>query len=143
MFIYGKTASNAIALMSYLASLPKGRLVGPAQMAQARGISKALAAKLLTRLAEAELVASQPGPGGGYRLGRPAESISLFDIAVLFEQIDEPLSLCPLGHNRCGSAPKCPLHDQIAEIRGENRRFMNNTRLSIFAAGSQEASTSN
>jgi len=132
MFIYGQTASNAISLMSYLAALPLGRLAGSTEMAEARGISKALAAKLLTRLAQAGLVAGQPGPGGGYCLGLPADSISILRIAALFEQI-EPPSLCPFGRNWCGNGPRCPLHDKIASMINANRRFMEETRLSIFS----------
>lgn len=133
MFIYGKTASNAISLMSFLAALPPGRLASPNEMAEARGISKALASKLLTRLAQAGLVAGLQGPGGGYCLGRSADSISIFQIASLFEQI-EPPSLCPFGHNWCGNGPRCPLHFKIAEMLNANREFMNNTRLSIFCS---------
>ena len=132
MFIYGKTASNAISLMSYLAALPAGKLAGAQEMGEARGITKAHAAKLLTQLAQAGLVEGQPGPRGGYRLGRDAASISLLDIASLFEQT-EPPSLCAFGHNWCGNGPHCPLHFKIEEMLANNRRFMVDTRLSVFA----------
>lgn len=62
MYLYGKTASNAIAVMSYLAACP-GQIVGSAEIAEARGISRALTAKLLTQLSSAGLVQGQPGPG--------------------------------------------------------------------------------
>src|SRR5690606_8802872 len=97
MFIYGKTASNAIAVMSYLAADP-ARRAGSGEIAESRGISRALTAKLLTQLATAGLVEGQPGPGGGYTLAKPASEISLMAIASLFEQTDPP-SLCPFGAN--------------------------------------------
>jgi len=131
MFIYGQTASTAISLMSYLAALPSGRLAGSNELAEARGVSKALAAKLLTRLAQAGFVAGQPGPRGGYSLGKEADSISIFDIAALFEQI-EPPSLCPFGRDWCGKGPQCPMHNKIAEMIEANLRFMKGTRLSLF-----------
>lgn len=132
MFFYGQTSSNAIALLSFLAALPAQQRAGTEEMAKARGISKALAGKLLTRLSQAGLVASQPGPGGGYVLARAAEGISLFEVVSLFEKV-EPPSLCPMGHNWCGNGPKCPLHDEIAQRIDANRHFLHNTRLSIFA----------
>lgn len=130
MFIYGKTAANAIAVMSYLAADPKRRS-GSGEIAQARGISKALTAKLLTQLAAAGFVNGQPGPGGGYTLGKPAGEICLLDIASLFEQTAPP-SVCPFGHEWCGNEDPCPLHDKITEMVTANRSFMEKTSLAIF-----------
>ncbi len=131
MFIYGKTAANAISVMSYLAALPEHQLAGSQEIAVSRGISRALAAKLLTQLAREGLAEGQSGPGGGYRLGRPASSISLMDIVTLFEQTESP-SLCPFGKNWCGKNTPCPLHDSIDRMLKANHEFMNNTLLSLF-----------
>ena len=131
MFIYGKTSANAIAVMSYLASDPSRRS-GSAAIAKARNISKALTAKLLTQLASVGLVDGQPGPGGGYTLGKPARDISLMDIVALFEQTQES-SVCPFGHGWCGKGEPCPLHDEITGMVRDNMKFMQETRLSVFA----------
>ncbi len=131
MFIYGKTAANAIAVMSYLAE-DDSRRAGSGEIAVARGISQALTAKLLTQLASAGFISGQPGPGGGYTLAKPAEKISLMDVVELFEQTDPP-SLCPFGHNWCGQGHEpCPLHETIQEMVKRNQRFMHETRLSVF-----------
>lgn len=131
MFIYGKTAANAIAVMSFLAA-DASRRAGSGEVALARGISQALTAKLLTQLASAGLVIGQPGPGGGYTLAKPAGDISLMDIVELFEQTVPP-SLCPFGHDWCGEEnDRCPLHHTIEKMIEDNKRFMEETRLSIF-----------
>lgn len=130
MFIYGKTASNAIAIMSFLAAEPERR-AGSKEIAESREISQALTAKLLTQLASAGLVIGQPGPGGGYRLGKASSEISLLDIVRLFEQV-ESRSVCPFGHNWCGNGDPCPLHDVLMAMVDENHSFMKNTRLSVF-----------
>jgi len=130
MFIYGKTSSNAIAVMSFLAADPKRR-AGSAEIAKSRGISRALTAKLLTQLAAAGLVSGQPGPGGGYTLARPAGKIFLLDIASLFEQT-EPPSLCPFGHDWCGKGDPCPLHNMLDGMIDSNRAFMKKTSLAVF-----------
>jgi Rrf2 family protein len=132
MFIYGKTAANAIAIMSYLAAAPDRR-AGSGEIARVRGISLALTAKLLTQLASAGLVKGQPGPGGGYTLAKPAADICLLDIVSLFEQTDEP-SRCPFGPDWCGKGEPCPLHDTILQMIENNRRFMETTTLAIFEA---------
>ena len=124
-------AANAIAIMSYLAAEPS-RHAGSGEIANSRKLSPSLAAKLLTQLAAAGLVRGQPGPGGGYSLGRPAKDISLLDIASIFEQTATP-SVCPFGEGWCGTGEPCPLHDKIHGILRHHEKFIQNTRLSIFA----------
>jgi Rrf2 family transcriptional regulator, iron-sulfur cluster assembly transcription factor len=131
MFIYGKTTAHAIAVMSFLAADP-ARRAGSAEIAEARGISQALTAKLLSRLSSAGLVAGQPGPGGGYTLAHSPDQIRLIDIASLFEQAASP-ALCPFGHDWCGKGEPCPLHHQLADLQQTGLRFMEETRLSVFA----------
>lgn len=130
MFIYGKTAANAISVMSYLAGNPAHR-AGSGEIAQVRSISRALTAKLLTQLAAAGMVRGQPGPGGGYTLAREAGAINLLEIVSLFEQTETP-SVCPFGPGWCGNRDPCPLHDVLVELQERNRRFLEDTRLSVF-----------
>lgn len=136
MFVYGKTASNAVAIMSYLAGDAQ-RFAGSSEIASVRKISPTLTAKLLTRLAAAGLVKGHPGPGGGYSLKRRAKEISLFDIVSLFEQTELP-TLCPYGEGYCGNNPPCPLHDTIQAIVDRNEKYLRETRLSIFLPGEHE-----
>jgi Rrf2 family iron-sulfur cluster assembly transcriptional regulator len=130
MFVYGQTAANAIAVMSYLAADP-GRRAGSSEIAEARRISRALTAKLLTQLAAARLVTGQPGPGGGYTLAKNPAEISLLAIASLFEQTDPP-EMCAFGHGWCGNGAPCPLHDSVHAVLDANRTFLRETNLSIF-----------
>jgi Rrf2 family protein len=132
MFIYGKTAANAISVMSYLAADPTKRS-GSGEIAESRGISRALTAKLLTQLASAGLVNGQPGPGGGYTLAKPADKICLFDIVSLFEQTS-PNSNCPFGEHWCGVGDPCPLHDTITGMIASNKCFIEKTTLAVFSA---------
>lgn len=138
MFVYGQTAANAIAVMSYLAAEPSRR-ARSGEIAEARNISKPLAAKLLTQLAAAQLVTGQPGPGGGYMLAKTPGEISLLDIATVFERIDTP-SVCAFGHGWCGNGAPCPLHDPIARLVEANRQFLEGTRLSVFVGWEGTAS---
>ena len=131
MFIYGKTAANAIAVMSFLASEPTRR-AGSGEIAESRGISRALTAKLLTQLASAGLVSGQPGPGGGYTLAKAPEKICLFDIVCLFEQTSTNTNY-PFGESWCsGEGEPCPLHDIISEMITSNKCFIEETTLAVF-----------
>ena len=55
----------------------------------------------------------------------------LIEIVALFEQIDDS-SRCPFGVNWCGNGAPCPLHDTIIDLSDRNRRFLEETRLSVF-----------
>lgn len=131
MFIYGKTAGNAIAVMSYLAADAQRR-AGSGEIAESRGISHALTAKLLTQLASAGLVNGQPGPGGGYTLAKPAGEICLLDIVSLFEQTSTNTN-CPFGESWCGVGDPCPLHDTITGMIASNKQFIEKTTLAVFS----------
>jgi len=130
MFIYGKMAADAIAVASYLAEHPD-RLCGSSEISGARNISRALTAKLLTRLATAGITEGRPGPGGGYRLARDAKDVSLRQIVELFEQTGT-VSLCPFGHGWCGTGEECPLHHTLVGMVEDNAKFLETTTLSVF-----------
>ena len=133
MFPYGKTASNAIAAMSFLAECygTENQKVSSAAIAGDREISKALIAKVLTVLSQAELVAGSPGPGGGYYLARHPSEIHLIEIVRLFEKV-ESTSRCPFGPNWCGNKEPCPLHDAIVSQNENGMRFLSETSLDVF-----------
>ncbi len=135
MFIYGKTATNGIALMSYLAGVAPRR-ASSEEIAKARTISRTLTAKLLTQLSAAGLVNGQPGPGGGYTLGKAASEIRLMDIVGLFGHL-EGGSPCPFGSGWCGNHDPCPLHDSITDLIALHRRFLEHTSLLVFQENPQ------
>lgn len=78
---------TVLALLPDEAALPAGRL------AEFHGVPGAYLAKHLQALARAGLVESAPGPGGGYRLARPAATISLLDVVEAVEG-SEPAFRC-------------------------------------------------
>lgn len=63
------------------------------QLAASVNTNPVVIRRLLASLREAGLVASQAGPGGGWRLERSAEDISLADVYRAIE--DEPLFAMP------------------------------------------------
>lgn len=133
MLCYGKTASNAVAAMSYLAQIYKEPVnhAGSQTIADARGLSKPLVAKLMTILATGGLVNGTPGPGGGYRLAKAPKKIRLIDIVSLFERADED-SKCPFGPNWCGKGAPCPLHEELLAMKSKSDAFLKNTTLDVF-----------
>lgn len=133
MLGYGKRAQNAIAAVSYLAGLDAESPPASSQViAQSRKLPKPLVAKVLTILSQAGLVTGSPGPGGGYRLSRPAAEVSLLDVVRHFEQVDTP-AMCPLGPDWCGKKEEnCPLHEQLIELHESTLKSLANTTFAGF-----------
>ena len=72
-----------------IALQPEDKLVTLADVSQRQDISLAYLEQLFVKLRRAKLVASVRGPGGGYRLARPASEIRIVDIlAAVDETVD-------------------------------------------------------
>lgn len=72
-----------------LAGQPEGTLSSLAEVAERQAISLNYLEQLFVRLRRAGLVESVRGPGGGYRLARPASEIR---VAEVLEAVDETVS---------------------------------------------------
>jgi Rrf2 family iron-sulfur cluster assembly transcriptional regulator len=78
----------AVMAMTDLARAGAGTTVSLAEIASRQEISQSYLEQLFARLRRAGLVKSVRGPGGGYRLARPAGAI---DIAAIIHAVDEPM----------------------------------------------------
>ena len=81
----GDGVEQAIHCMLMLSGLKPDGAMPAAALAEYHGVSTSYLLKHLQALAGAGLLTSVPGPRGGYRLGRAAEKISLFDVVVALE----------------------------------------------------------
>lgn len=137
--MYGKQTERAIAAMSRLAEgWDGGRTrLSANDIADQRGLPRAMVAKLLTVLSQAGLVNGSPGPGGGYSLARRPDQIALHDVYVLFEREDVS-PLCPFGGGVCGVGEPCALHDKLVTMQGSIRTWLRETTFDIFREAAQE-----
>ena len=94
--------------------------------------SKHHLAKVLQRLARAGLVRSDTGPGGGFRLAKRAEQITLLDIC---EATDGPLDApgCLLESQVCDGVKGCLLGAMIQSVSRQMREFLHSTTLADLA----------
>lgn len=137
--MYGKQTERAIAALSRLAESwdgGKSRLSAN-DIADQRGLPRAMVAKLLTVLSQAGLVHGSPGPGGGYALAKRPEEIALQDVYCLFER-DDVSPLCPFGGGVCGVGEPCALHDRLVQMQSAVKVMLRDTSFDIFRAAAQE-----
>ena len=84
-----KTSAQAALALTFLAEQERGVVVQARQVAAYLGIPTDSALTILQVLARQELILSQLGRTGGYRLHKPADQITL---AHIVEAIDGPIS---------------------------------------------------
>lgn len=77
-----------------------GRAMSSRELADLQGISPSFLAKIFPKLEKAGIVAASEGVRGGYRLGRPADQISILDVVDAIEG-KKPLFDCQEVRERC------------------------------------------
>lgn len=89
--------------------------------------------KIVAALAQAGIVSTQRGAGGGFRLARPAERISLGEIVRVLEA-EQALVECfrPDGGD-CALLPGCRLKKKLAAARAAFYRELDRTSLAECA----------
>jgi Rrf2 family iron-sulfur cluster assembly transcriptional regulator len=102
------------------------RAVSLAEISRRQDLSLAYLEQLFTQLRRSGLVNSVRGPGGGYRLARPAADLAVADIV---SAVDEPIEAVRCTSKSTGCMPggeRCLTHD-LWEALGE--------RIHDFLAG--------
>ena len=91
----------AVVALADLALQPEGALVNLTEISKRQDISLAYLEQLFVKLRRCDLVVSVRGPGGGYRLARPAAEIRVVDI---LGAVDETVSAMHKGAGASGGA---------------------------------------
>ena len=89
----------AMVALSDIALQPEGTLVSLGDIATRQSVSLPYLEQLFVKLRRANLVASVRGPGGGYRLARPASEIRVVDV---LEAVDEKVDAMHKGAGASG-----------------------------------------
>lgn len=125
---YGHAAEAAIRAALYLGSRPPGELSPVQNIAAATKLPKAYLSKVIQRLAQAGLVRTFRGPGGGIELGKPPDAITLWSLVHATEGRGDA-DRCALGIGNCSAENPCPLHGRWAPLRDEFQRLLEGTTL--------------
>jgi Rrf2 family iron-sulfur cluster assembly transcriptional regulator len=96
-------------------------------IARRQDISLAYLEQLFAKLKRNCLVESARGPGGGYRLKRPADEISVRDV---INAVDEPVDATRCGGlENCQGELRCLTHDLWEELNTQISGFLNGITL--------------
>jgi len=121
----------AVMAMADLAANGGGERAVPLQdIAERQDLSLSYLEQLFARLRRAGLVAGVRGPGGGYRLARPATEIAT---AEIIDAVDEPITVTrcnPKARLGCtGKTERCIAHDLWDELGSKIHDFLSEISL--------------
>ena len=110
-----------------------------AEIAASQSLSLSYLEQLFARLRRAGLVASARGPGGGYRLARDSDRIS---VAAILAAVDEPVraTRCDETSGPCQALPgllsnRCQTHDLWSELGRQISVFLGAVTLADVVLG--------
>lgn len=118
----------ALRAMRHLATLADEEEATRSTLAGRLEIPEQFLAKVMRRLAVAELVESRRGVGGGFRLSRPAERISMLQVVEAVEGT-EGLNACFLSSEPCSCKSPCGAHAAFAGVRAGMVRALKTTTI--------------
>jgi len=128
-------ADYAVVVMSAAARSGDGSRLSASNIAGKTGVPLPTAQKLMGRLAQAGLLASVRGQGGGFVLARPAEEISLADI---IEAVDGPIAMTACVDQKrhdCGLEKACQVRSHWPAVNGAIRGALAGVSLKSLAQG--------
>ena len=129
-----KTAEYALRAVVWLARSP-GTAQSADALAQVTQIPRRYLHKVLQDLVRAQLVSSQPGPGGGYSLAKTPYAITILDVVNATAPL-ERITHCPLGlpsHTKL-----CPLHQQLDEVYANAQQALSRVTLGQIVQSSSK-----
>ena len=101
-----------------------------ADISQCQGISLSYLEQLFSKLRKHKLVDGVRGPGGGYRLSRPAEEIN---IAEIISAVDEKVDVTRCNkEGNCQDGERCLTHELWVELSDRLYDFLSGITLAQF-----------
>lgn len=120
----------AVTAMMDLAIHDKFGPVTLAEISQCQGISLSYLEQLFAKLRRHGLVEGMRGPGGGYRLARSAEQITIADI---ISAVDEKLDATRCaGRENCQEGRRCLTHELWSDLSRQIFSFLEGITLAQF-----------
>lgn len=101
-----------------------------AEISQCQGISLSYLEQLFAKLRKSGLVEGVRGPGGGYRLARSAQQVT---VAEIITAVDEKLDATRCaGREDCQQGQRCLTHELWSELSQQIFSFLEGITLAQF-----------
>lgn len=123
------TSEHALRALASLATLTDSKPVLARHLSIHAGVPLTYLSKILGSLTKAGILHASRGPGGGYRLARAPDQISLIDIVEQFDGL-KAKSDCLFGSGRrCSDDDSCTAHESFKKVRQVYTEFLESTTI--------------
>lgn len=134
-----RTGDYAVKAAIHLAGLQPGVFAGAKDIARQLKLPGNYLGKILRKLAEDGVVTGRKGQGGGFRLARPAEKISLIDILTPVEDLSSFNNCLFDSSNKCNSDDPCAMHDMWTKIRERHIKMLSKSTLASIMKANKKS----
>jgi Rrf2 family protein len=122
----------------HLARLPAQTLAMSAEIAEENAISKKFLDAILSDLRTAGLVVTRKGRGGGYRLARPADLITVGEVLRVLDGPIAPIACASRSHYQpcydCADEATCAVRLTMVAVRDAISSVLDTQTLADLAA---------
>jgi Rrf2 family iron-sulfur cluster assembly transcriptional regulator len=122
------TAEYSLRALISLAHQPSQAILGR-DLAESSGVPPSYLSKILLLLKKGGFVQAARGTGGGYRLGRPPETVRLMDVVEFIDGAAARPGCFLSGSDACSDDDPCAAHDRWASVRDQYVAFLESTTL--------------
>jgi Rrf2 family transcriptional regulator, nitric oxide-sensitive transcriptional repressor len=128
---FNKTTSYALSILNYMAE-HKEEKFSAKTLHEILDIPWQYLRQLLTSLSKDGFISSTQGRGGGFRLSKNPEEITLADIVDAVEGLNI-MNTCIMGFENCPFDHKCAMHETWEETRDGIMGILKNTTLASLS----------
>jgi Rrf2 family iron-sulfur cluster assembly transcriptional regulator len=132
--VLNQSAEYALRATMRLAHLRPGAWAQASDLAQELALPANYLSKLMHQLVAAGVLESRRGRGGGFRLRRAPDQLTLGEVVAPFDPPSRYRE-CFLGGKRCSAATACEVHDAWKPIADRLFEFLTETTVARMAGG--------
>jgi len=130
--MFSKACEYGIRAVIYIVSKSKsGERISIKEISKQAGAPEPFTAKILQKLAKANIIASVKGPSGGFYIEKDAKEIMLVDIVTAIDGT-ELFTGCGLGLKYCSEKRPCPIHHHFKAIRDDIQNLLETTSINTL-----------
>lgn len=122
------TTEYALKALATLARLKRADSVCVQEVSDASGVPRNYLSKIFNELRRRGVVVSVRGPGGGFKLSKRAEDITILSVVEIFEDLDQQRK-CFLGSRYCTSREMCGMAARWTDVWNSYERFLSESTI--------------
>lgn len=127
--IYSKACEYALRILTQIPKERIGEKILAVELCRKAKVPIASSRKVLQLLVEQKYLEAVSGPGGGYRLLKSPNEMTLLSIIRAIDG-EDAFDHCIMGLPQCSSEKPCPIHHLWQKIKIDMKKEMNEKTLS-------------